>query len=125
MVAFWVTLALIAISLFLLDYVWKPKLTLPCPARIPLLGHVLSISDKLPLDFDNWGKQLGSLCEIQLVNKNFVVLNDYDILDEMMSSGLWEVRSKTFRYSAWADVEQDRSPKDIFGQDATEHQQVK
>ena len=117
----------VIVTLFLLDYLMKPKLDFPMPwLWLPIFGHMFFLGKQPHQKLESWGTKYGSVFMIQVLNKSIPVVNDNTIFREMCQTGNFEARNKSFRFNILACAENDGIPKDFFIQDANEkHQHLK
>ena len=77
-------LATFVLLLFLLDWLWKPKLDLPSPSRLPVVGHLFSFDQTPHMTFCSWAKTCGDVYCIQILNKCMVIVSSYEAAYEVM-----------------------------------------
>ena len=97
------TIVFIVIILVLLDYHFKPKLRIPSPPRLPILGHVLSLGKKPHQIFTKWKESHGDIYSIQLLNKEFLILSGEPLYDALVTQGKeYAGRPTTYRHQILA-----------------------
>ncbi|RUP10414.1 hypothetical protein BC936DRAFT_140015 [Jimgerdemannia flammicorona] len=64
----------------------KPLLPLPPSpkGRLPVLGHALAVGASPHITFTEWSKQLGPIFSIQLVSRNWIVLNSAKVVRDLV-----------------------------------------
>ena len=76
--------ATVGLLLVLLDWSWKPKLDLPYPSRIPLMGHLLSFIKCPHVMLTSWAQTCGDIYCLQLLNKTLVIVSGYEAAHEVL-----------------------------------------
>ena len=99
MMIFVVVLATVGFSTFLLDLLWRPKLNLVVPSRVPVIGHLLSFTKTPHMQLLSWAETCGGIYCIQIFNKSMVIVTDYDAAYEVLVTKGKEFagRNRTFR----------------------------
>ena len=92
-------LVMLGFLVFLLDWLWKPKLNLPYPPRLPVIGHLLSFVQTPHLTASSWAETCGDVFCIQILNKCLVIVSGYDAAYEVLvTKGKdFTERTRTFR----------------------------
>ena len=92
-------LATFGFLVFLLDWLWKPKLNIPYPPRLPVIGHLLSFVQTPHMTASSWAETCGDVFCIQILNKCLVIVSGYDAAYEvLLTKGKdFTERTSTFR----------------------------
>lgn len=75
----------LALICFLATYRWikRPKNFPPGPRGVPILGVIPFIGSHIERTFRDWGKQYGPVMSVRLGRKDFVILNDLDVIKQV------------------------------------------
>ncbi|ELU18791.1 hypothetical protein CAPTEDRAFT_184712 [Capitella teleta] len=84
-----ISIGLVLLSLCLVAWLlgWhRPSLShLPHKKGLPIIGNFHQINLRRPeLTFTHWGKELGSVFSVKILNNTFVVLNSFDAIREAL-----------------------------------------
>ena len=92
-------LATVGFLVFILDLLWRPKLDLPYPPRLPVLGHLLSFVQTPHIAVSSWAETCGDVFCIQLLHKCTVIVSGYEAAYEVLvTKGKdFTERTRTFR----------------------------
>ena len=93
-----VVIASVTLLLFLLDLWWKPKLNLPYPKRIPVLGHLLYFVKSPHVTLTSWAETCGEIYCVQLLNKSIVIVSGYEAAHEVLLTKGKEYAGRAHRF---------------------------
>ena len=71
---------------FLMAYRWirRPRNFPPGPRGVPILGVIPFIGSHIERTFRDWGKQYGPVMAVRLGRKDFVILNNLDVIKQVI-----------------------------------------
>ena len=85
MFAEFIALLVLFVIIYVASTIWQNRHLPPGPFPLPVLGNLLSISQKMPYrDFANLAKKYGKLFRIQMGSKKAIVINSYEIAREAL-----------------------------------------
>ena len=85
MLAEFIALIVLFVAVYVVSTVWQNRHLPPGPFPLPVLGNLLSISQKTPYrDLANMAKRCGKLFRVQMGSKKVIVINSYEIAREAL-----------------------------------------
>ena len=91
-------IASVTLFLFLLDFWWRPKLNLPYPKRLPVLGHLLSFVKTPHITLTSWAETCGEIYCVQLLNKTVVIVTSYEAAYDVLLTKGKEYAGRAHRF---------------------------
>ena len=85
MLAEFIALIVLFVAVYVVSTVWQNRHLPPGPFPLPVLGNLLSISQKTPYrDLANMAKRYGKLFRVQMGSKKVIVIDSYEIAREAL-----------------------------------------
>ena len=80
-----ISLLVLLVVIYVASTIWQNRHLPPGPFPLPVLGNLLSISQKMPYrDLATMAKKYGKLFRIQMGSKKAIVINSYEIAREAL-----------------------------------------